>query len=52
MPVKRNITVFIASPGDLEIERAAFKKLIDELNSGFGAGAKVKFEPLGWEDTL
>ena len=48
----RNITVFIASPGDLAVERRAFRTCIDELNSGFGDGAKVTFEPLGWEDTL
>ncbi|MBL8182740.1 MAG: tetratricopeptide repeat protein [Blastocatellia bacterium] len=48
----RTIKVFIASPGDLAVERAAFKEVIDELNSGFGDGARVKFEALGWEDTL
>jgi len=26
--------------------------VIEELNNGFGDGAGVKFEPLGWEDTL
>jgi len=30
----------------------AFKDVIDELNSGFGDGAGMKFAPLGWEDTL
>ena len=48
----RTIRVFIASPGDLAVERAAFKDVIDELNSGFGDGAGVKFEALGWEDVL
>jgi len=48
----RTIHVFIASPGDLAVERRAFKDVIDELNSGFGDGAGVKFVPLGWEDTL
>lgn len=48
----RTIRVFIASPGDLAVERAAFKKVVDELNDGFAAGAGVKFVPLGWEDTL
>lgn len=48
----RTIRVFIASPGDLAVERRAFKEVIDELNSGFGDGARVRFESLGWEDTL
>ena len=30
--------VFIASPSDLVVERAAFKDVIDELNTGFGDG--------------
>jgi tetratricopeptide (TPR) repeat protein len=52
MPDVRTIHVFIASPGDLAVERRAFKDVVDELNSGFGDGAGVKFVPLGWEDTL
>ena len=48
----RTIHVFIASPGDLAVERRAFKEVIDALNDGFAAGAGVKFVPLGWEDTL
>src|SRR5690348_15828071 len=49
---RRLIKVFIASPGDLTIERRIFKDTMDELNKGFGRGADVEFEPLGWEDTL
>ena len=49
---KRRIRVFIASPGDLAVERRAFKNTIDQLNAGFGRGADVEFEPLGWEDAL
>src|SRR5215831_14522923 len=48
----RVIRVFIASPGDLAVERRAFKDVVDELNDGFGRGANVRFEPLGWEDAL
>lgn len=48
----RTVRVFIASPGDLAIERRAFKELVDQLNSGFADGAGVRFEALGWEDTL
>jgi tetratricopeptide (TPR) repeat protein len=46
------ITVFIASPGDLAVERRAFKDTLDSLNDGFGIGADVEFVPLGWEDAL
>lgn len=52
MPDVRTIRVFIASPGDLAVERRAFKDVIEELNNGFGDGAGMKFEALGWEDTL
>jgi hypothetical protein len=52
MPDVRTIRVFIASPSDLAVERRAFKDVIEDLNDGFGDGAEVKFEPLGWEDTL
>ena len=51
-PPLRPIHVFIASPGDLAVERWAFKAVIDELNAGFGDGAGVRFVALGWEDTL
>ena len=50
--VPRQIDVFIASPGDLVCERTAFRDVCLELNKGFGDGAGVRFEPLGWEDTL
>ncbi len=48
----RVIHVFIASPGDLAVERQAFKEVVDELNGGFGDGAGVRFVALGWDDTL
>jgi hypothetical protein len=50
VPDKRTIRVFMASPGDLAIERRAFKDAIDELNEGFDDGEGVKCIPLGWED--
>ena len=50
--MKRTISVFIASPGDLSKERKYFRDAIHQLNVGFGDGANVAFEPLGWEDTL
>ncbi|MFM9965975.1 MAG: hypothetical protein ACKV2Q_32745 [Planctomycetaceae bacterium] len=48
----RTIRVFIASPGDLAVERAAFQQVLEELNAGFGDALDITFEPLGWEDTL
>jgi tetratricopeptide (TPR) repeat protein len=50
--MKRQISVFIASPNDLVEERDQFKKTIDTLNVGFGDGADIKFVPFGWEDAL
>lgn len=49
---KRTIAVFIASPGDLPGERQQFRAAIMQLNAGFGDGANIEFEALGWEDTL
>ncbi|WP_052326061.1 tetratricopeptide repeat protein [Pectobacterium brasiliense] len=50
--MKRQISVFIASPGDLYNERNHFRDVIDQLNVGFGDGANIEFKALGWEDTL
>ena len=50
--MKRKISVFIASPSDLVNERRSFKDAIEGLNIGFGEGANVEFEPIGWENTL
>ena len=52
MADRRQIKVFIASPGDLAEERRAFRDTIQNLNKGFGDGAGLEFIPLGWEDTL
>jgi hypothetical protein len=43
MAALRTIHIFMASPGDLAVERRAFKEVIDELNQGFGGGTGVKF---------
>jgi hypothetical protein len=48
----RQISVFIASPGDLSPERKIFKETIDQLNIGFADGANVEFSGYGWEDAL
>ena len=50
--MKKKISVFIASPGDLSNERNLFRDAIKQLNVGFGDGANVEYEALGWEDIL
>jgi tetratricopeptide (TPR) repeat protein len=50
--MKRKVRVFLASPSDLMRERVLFREAIAELNEGFGDGADVKFESLGWEESL
>ena len=50
--LKTTCKVFIASPGDLGLERKAFRNQIEVLNSGFGDGAGISFIPFGWEDAL
>ncbi len=52
MPTPRTIKVFIASPGDLAVERRAFKDVLEKLNGDSGDALNITFEPLGWEDTL
>jgi len=49
---QKKISVFIASPGDLSLERAKFKEVVDALNKEFASGENVEFEALGWEDIL
>ena len=48
----RTIHDFIASRADFAVERRAFNEVIDELNDGFGDGARMKFVALGSEHTL
>ena len=47
MPTVRTIRVFIASPGDFAVERAAFQQVLKELNASFGDVLDIKFESLG-----
>lgn len=47
---KRKIKVFIATPSDLTEEREAFRNILELLNEGFGDGANIEFEALGWEN--
>jgi len=43
-----NIRVFLASPGDVEEERLAFRELLTDLSTR----TDYEFIPLGWEDVL
>lgn len=44
--------VFIASPGGVQDERAAFREGLEEYNQNDGIHRGVHFAPIGWEDTL
>lgn len=44
--------VFIASPGGLQAERAAFRQALARYNELEGVHRGVLFIPVGWEDTL
>ena len=44
--------VFIASPGDLQKERKAFREAIETYNQAEAIHSGVLFIPVGWEDTL
>ncbi|MBN1929000.1 MAG: DUF4062 domain-containing protein [Chlorobiaceae bacterium] len=44
----QQVRVFLASPGDVEEERLAFRELLSELSTR----TDYEFIPLGWEDVL
>jgi tetratricopeptide (TPR) repeat protein len=44
--------VFIASPGGLQEERREFRSILDEFNGREGRPRSIRFEPVGWKDTL
>lgn len=46
------LTVFIASPEDLQKERREAKEVVDELNGTVGENLGWHIDLLGWEDTL
>jgi len=53
--VPRQITqyrVFIGSPGGLGDERKAFRDRLDHCSKTRGEPKKVRFEAVGWEDTV
>ena len=46
------LTIFLASPGDLQEERQRAKTVVDFVNSTVGDESGWHVELLGWEDTL
>lgn len=49
---RRFIKVFLASPGDLAVERKVAKAIVDEYNSQLADALGYQVELVGWEDTL
>lgn len=47
---KEIINVFIASPGDVELERKIFREIIESINSEIGSSKNLLFKAQGWED--
>jgi len=51
--LKRNVlTVFLASPGDLELERNIAREVVERINKVISRRVDWHIELLGWEDTL
>ncbi len=48
----KRISVFIASPRDLNAERKIFRDAIEKVNTIKAKSRGVLFEAVGWEDTL
>jgi len=44
--------VFIGSPGGLDVERKAFRTLLQHCSHTHGAEHDVAFHPVGWEETI
>ncbi|MGE0680690.1 MAG: hypothetical protein AB7P69_07260 [Candidatus Binatia bacterium] len=51
LPQKKTLTIFLASPGDLQEERRRAREVVDELNSSLGRPLDIFVDLLGWEDT-
>ena len=54
MKPKREINVFIASPGDVQEERAIVREVCASLNRRptIGDNFGILFTPVGWEDAF
>jgi tetratricopeptide (TPR) repeat protein len=43
------LRIFLASPGDLETEREAIRRCVDQYNLLRGPSSNIRYEVLGWE---
>ncbi|MBK7294817.1 MAG: hypothetical protein IPI84_13845 [Holophagaceae bacterium] len=50
--IRRFVTIFLASPGDLAEERKVAKEIVDDFNSQLADALGYQVELVGWEDTL
>ncbi len=49
MPKAEVLTIFLASPGDVEAEREQARQVIQEINRTIGQDKEVRFDVVGWE---
>lgn len=49
MPKAEVLTIFLASPGDVEAEREQARQVIEDINRTIGQEKKVRFDVVGWE---
>ena len=50
--VRKIFRVFLASPGDLTVERQAIRTVVLEFNDSWADGLGYQVELDGWEDTI
>jgi len=50
MTQRKEIRVFISSPGDCDAEREAVQRVLDELNRTVGERERLFFQVIRWED--
>ncbi|MFG6107159.1 DUF4062 domain-containing protein [Leptothoe sp. EHU-05/26/07-4] len=50
--IRRILTVFLASPGDLSEERKYARKVVDKINRVIASSVGWQIDLKGWEDTL
>ena len=49
---RKILSVFLASPGDLQDERRIVRKVVVEFNESWAASLGYQIELVGWEDTV
>ena len=50
MTQRKEVRVFISSPGDCDAERDAVQRVLDELNRTVGEREQLFFQVVRWED--